>query len=113
MADVVYIDQEEGIRRLMNNGKLYAKILAKFKADTDLGGLEAAIGAQSWDSAKAVAHAIKGVAANLSLIELFKQIEGLETQIEGQSVAPDAVEKLRSCFAETMIHVNKVIAKYA
>jgi len=36
MSDVVFINEEEGKKRVMNNGKFYAKLLAKFKADTNI-----------------------------------------------------------------------------
>ena len=73
MADVVYINEEEGKKRVMNNAKLYARLLTKFKADTNLNDLLACVGAQDWEKAQAAAHTIKGIAANLSLTELFNQ----------------------------------------
>ena len=113
MTDVVYVNEEEGKKRLMNNGKLYAKILAKFVADTSLDDLLASAGSQEWEKAQAAAHALKGVAANLSLIELFNQAAGLETQIKGKSVNPGSLENLSACFTETIAQVEMVIAQYA
>jgi HPt (histidine-containing phosphotransfer) domain-containing protein len=113
MAEIVYIDEEEGKKRLMNNGKLYAKILTKFKTTTNLNAFEASVDAQDWGSAQAAVHAIRGAAANLSLIELFNQTTDIETQIKGGSLKPDALGKLRLCFDETMLQAEKVIAQYA
>ena len=113
MADIVYINDEEGKKRVMNNGKLYAKLLTKFKTDTHLEDLIAFAGAQDWEKAQGAAHTIKGIAANLSLTELFNQSLDVETQIKAKSLNPESLENLKNCFAETLIHVEKVIAQYA
>jgi HPt (histidine-containing phosphotransfer) domain-containing protein len=111
MPDVVYIDEEDGKKRVMNNGKLYAKLLTKFKTDTNLDDLIAFSGAEEWEKAQAAAHTIKGIAANLSLMELFNQSLDVETQIKGHSINPDSLESLKLCFAETIAAVEKVIAQ--
>ena len=113
MADVVYINEEEGKKRVMNNGKLYAKLLTKFKTDTNLDDLVSFAGAQDWEKAQSAAHTIKGIAANLSLTELFNQSLDVETQIKGKSLRPGSLENLKICFAETLVQVEKVIANYA
>ena len=112
MADVVYIDEEDGKKRLMNNGKLYAKILTKFTTDTNLGDLLATVDAQDWEKAQAAAHTIKGIAANLSLPELAKQSLDVETQLKGKALSPESMENLKACFAVTLVKVEEVIAKY-
>jgi len=113
MGDIVYVDEEEGKKRLMNNAKLYAKVLAKFKSDTSLADFVAAAGDQDWEKAQAAAHAIKGVAANLSLIELARQSLDVENQVKGNALSPDSLESLKACYAETILQVDKVIAQYA
>ncbi|MDR2617241.1 MAG: Hpt domain-containing protein [Treponema sp.] len=112
-AGVVYINEEEGKKRVMNNGKLYARLLTKFKTDTKLDDLVTMAGAQDWEKAQAAAHTIKGVAANLSLTELFNQSLDVETQIKGKSLKPESLESLKTCFSVTLDEVEKVIAKYA
>jgi len=113
MTDVVYINEAEGRKRLMNNGKLYAKILTKFVADTNLEDLVALAKAEEWEKAQASAHALKGVAANLSLIELFNQAAALEIRIKEKAVNLESLENLRSCFSKTLAQVEIVIAQYA
>ena len=113
MAEVVYVNAEEGKKRVMNNGKLYAKLLTKFKTDTNLNDLTAFAGAQDWEKAQGAAHTIKGIAANLSLTELFNQSLDVETQIKGKSLNPESLENLKKCFAETLAAVDGVIAENA
>jgi len=111
--DVVYIDMAEGIKRVMNNSKLYVKLLVKFKDDKNLIELDEALAAEDLQKAQAAAHTLKGLAANLSLIELFKQSLELETQIKAKSVNPDQVDLLKSVYSQTLAETDKVIAQYA
>jgi HPt (histidine-containing phosphotransfer) domain-containing protein len=112
MADeVVYIDKEDGLKRVMNNSRLYVKLLAKFKTETNLDELTAALASGNMENARVQAHTIKGLAANLSLSELFKQILELETQIKAGSADAGQIEKVKTVFAETLKEVDKVIAQ--
>jgi HPt (histidine-containing phosphotransfer) domain-containing protein len=112
MADnVVYLDYADGIKRVMNNAKLYVRLLTKFRNDTKLDDLEAALAAGDMEKAQGAAHTIKGVAANLSLAELFKQTLELETQIKAKAVEPNQMETVKTVFAETLQEVDKVIAE--
>jgi len=113
MAEIVYINEEDGKKRVMNNGKLYAKLLTKFMSDTNLEILGAAAGVQDWEKAQTAAHTIKGIAANLSLTELYNQSQDVEAQLKEKSINPESLENLKTCFAETVVQVEKVIAKYA
>jgi len=111
MSDVVFINEAEGKKRVMNNGKLYAKLLTKFKTDTNLNDLLDFVEAQNWEKAQAAIHTIKGIAANLSLTELFNQSIDVETQIKGKSLKQESFENLKTCFAETLVQVDEVIAR--
>jgi len=113
MANVVYVNEEEGKKRVMNNSKLYVKLLTKFKADTNLDSLVDSVAAQDWEKAQAAVHTVKGIAANLSLTELFNQSLEAETQIKGKSLDNETLENLKMCFAVTISEVDKVIAKNA
>jgi HPt (histidine-containing phosphotransfer) domain-containing protein len=110
---VVYLNEEEGKKRIMNNTKLYVKLLTKFKAETDLEALSTALGVQDWEKAQTAAHTIKGVAANLSLTELYKQSLDVETQIKGKALKAESLESLINCFAITLTEIEKVIARNA
>ena len=112
MADnVVYIDFNEGVKRVMNNAKLYTKLLTKFKTDTNINDLSSSLAAGDLEKAQVQAHTIKGVSANLSLTELFKQVLELETQIKAKSVNPNQMEVVKTVFAATIQEVERVIAQ--
>ena len=113
MADgVIYINFEEGMKRMMNNAKFYAKMLTKFKDDTNLITLEEALAAGDMEKAQVAAHTLKGVVSNLSLIELYKQTLEMETQIKARDVNPQQLPILKNVYTETITEVEKVIAQH-
>jgi HPt (histidine-containing phosphotransfer) domain-containing protein len=111
MADVIYVNAEEGQKRVMNNAKLYVKLLTKFKEGTKLDNLFSFAAAQDWEKAQVEAHTVKGVAANLSLTELFNQSLDVETQIKAKGVTSESLDSLKNCFEETIKEIDKVIAQ--
>jgi HPt (histidine-containing phosphotransfer) domain-containing protein len=106
---IVYVDVAEGQKRVMNNVTLYHKLLAKFKAENNLDELVAALNTGNYEGAQTAAHTIKGIAANLSLSELYKQSLAVEIQIKGRSVASGAIDTLSGCFAATLEAIDKVL----
>ena len=112
MSDnIVYLDIDEGLKRMMNNMKLYVRLLGKFRAETKLDSLEAGIAEGNMEKAREAAHTLKGVAANLSLLELFKQTLELETQIKAGTVNPAQLQTVKTVFSETLREIDKVIEK--
>ena len=113
MADeIVYVDVADGMKRMMNNPKLYIKLLNKFRQETKLDALGESLAAGDLEKARNAAHTIKGVAANMSLSELYRQCQELESQIKARSVAPGQFETLENVLAQTLKEVDKVIAQY-
>jgi len=113
MADgVIYINFEEGLKRMVNNAKFYAKMLTKFKEDTNLKLIEEALAAGDMEKAQIAVHTLKGVVSNLSLSELHKHTVELETQIKAKNVNPQQLQTVKKVFAETMTEVDKVIEQY-
>ncbi|MFP3089040.1 Hpt domain-containing protein [Treponema sp. TIM-1] len=110
--DVVYIELTEGIKRVMGNTKLYVKLLNKFKADPSLEALLAAVEGADYEKAQGLVHTIKGIAANLSLTELYKQSVDFEVQIKNKEVKSGVPESFKTCFEETIKNVDKVIEQY-
>ena len=113
MSDIVYIDQEDGKKRVMNNAKLYAKLLGKFKNDTDFQPVFTALEAGNYEEAQGLAHTIKGITANLSIKDLNEKVVELEAQIKAKSVDPKMIEAVKASLAATMPEVERVIAENA
>ena len=113
MADIVYVDQEDGKKRVMNNAKLYAKLLGKFKDETSIDPIFTALDAENYEEAQGIAHTIKGITANLSIMDLNEKIVALEAQIKSKSVDPQIIEAVKISYAATLPEVEKVIAENA
>ncbi|MCL2277485.1 MAG: Hpt domain-containing protein [Treponema sp.] len=114
MADnIVYIDVSEGSKRVMNNTKLYAKLLAKFIDDKSAVQFETALADEDNEAARSAAHAVKGLAANLSLIELFNKSLEVETSIKSNTLKADQITNFKNVYTKTIEEIGKVIAQYA
>jgi HPt (histidine-containing phosphotransfer) domain-containing protein len=96
----------------MGNTKLYIKLLQKFKVDPSLGSLLEAVRGAAYEKARGLAHTIKGIAANLSLPELYKQSVEFEAQIKNGAVDSGVPESFQRCFEETLGIIDEVIEKY-
>ncbi|MFP3040363.1 Hpt domain-containing protein [Treponema primitia] len=113
-SGAVYINIDEGLKRVINNGKLFAKLLNKFKTD-NAGSLDETlnyVAAGDYEKAKVSIHTLKGIAANLALTELYKQTVEIEAQIKAGALDTGTQELIRKCFAETLVLLDEVIAKY-
>ena len=113
MADIVYVDEEDGKKRIMNNSKLYAKLLGKFRDDTKIEPIFDAINAGNLEEAHKLAHTVKGITANLSIKDLNEKIVKLEAQIKANSIEQGIAEEVRASFAATLPEVERVIAENA
>ena len=111
--DIIYINAEEGVKRVMNNSKLYVKLLVKFIDDPSFNSLESAVSAGDMENAKAMSHTLKGLAANLSLTELTKQSLELESQIKDGNLNSEQMTLVKNVYHKTITEIEKVIAKYA
>lgn len=109
MAKIVYVDQEDGKRRVMDNKKLYARLLTKFKDETRIEPIFAALDAGNYEEAQGLAHTLKGVTANLSIIGLHAKVVELEAQIKARSVKPKTVKAVKTVFAQTLPELERVI----
>jgi len=110
--DVIYINVDEGLSRVMKNIVLFNKLLVKFKNDTTINDIENAFAESDTEKAKVAAHTLKGLAANLSLTELYKQVLELETQLKAGTFNNDQMALVRTTFDRTLLEIDKVINSY-
>ena len=110
-GDVVHVNFAEGVQRVMNNAKLYVRLLAKFKDGTNLNSLKAAFDACDMETIQGELHTLKGLAANLSLTELFAKCLELETQAKGGTLEKDQMETVQAVFDATLREIDKVLAE--
>ena len=67
-----YIDIDSGISRVRGNKTLYARMLNLFLNSPEMAKFDECITQNDYEGASAAAHAVKGVAGNLSLNPLFE-----------------------------------------
>jgi len=65
---------DEALGRCMNNEAFYIKLVRKFLQDKNFSGLKEALDAHDLDRAFECSHALKGVAANLSLTPVLEPV---------------------------------------
>lgn len=109
---VVYVNQEEGLKRVMSNKKLYVKLLTKFKNETNLTDLFHFIEEKDYEKAETCAHTLKGLSGNLSLTALYEKATALDAQLKNQVVDADAVADITVCFNETQKAIDEVLAAH-
>jgi HPt (histidine-containing phosphotransfer) domain-containing protein len=112
MADIVYIDSEEGLKRVVNNITLYSKLLGKFLNDTYMNDIERLINDGDVEKAKDMVHTLKGITANLSLIELNKQTLEIELQLKDNIIDKDQIKKAMDVHEQTIIEIKKYIEQH-
>ncbi|MCL2442466.1 MAG: Hpt domain-containing protein [Treponema sp.] len=111
--NIIYINAEDGLKRVMNNIKLFSKLLTKFKEDPTYNSIFDALTEGDMAKAQIAAHTFKGLTANLSLTEMYKQCVELEAQIKAGSVKNEHLELVKTVYDRTLIEVDKVITQYA
>ena len=78
----IYLNISDAMSRLNNNKNIFVKFLKKFDGAAMLEDLKNKIEAGDAEAARAQAHTIKGLAANLSLQDLHAKAAALELAIK-------------------------------
>jgi HPt (histidine-containing phosphotransfer) domain-containing protein len=108
----VYINVEEGLKRVLHNKTLYVTLLGKLKNDTHVTDLIAALQVNDYENAQTAVHAIKGMAANLSLTELFTRAQQLEKHLKNRVIYDDSLELITRCYEKTLLCIDEVLEQY-
>lgn len=67
---LAYIDIDDALKRVGGNKGLYVKLLGRFTEGNHMETLESAISGGNLEEAAHLAHTLKGVSANLSLMRV-------------------------------------------
>jgi signal transduction histidine kinase/CheY-like chemotaxis protein len=91
------INVQAALQRLNGNHQLFAEMLELFRSHhaDDLESIQAALSHRDYEKAHQLIHALKGVAANLTMPRLWAVLLALQQAIEG---GQDVPEELRSEF---------------
>lgn len=104
-----YIDLDSGLQRVRGNKTLFKRMLGLFTASEEFDAFEKALAENDLAHAGEVAHAIKGMTGNLSMVAIFDLSTQLMVQLrqgiaDEQLIADyrDALNKTKICVDELM-----------
>lgn len=89
-------DTEEAVARCMGNEEFYIKLVKQAIDDEHFEKLREAIAAGDLDEAFSVAHALKGVVANLSLVPLAGPVEEITESLRANDKDKDYATLLKT-----------------
>jgi HPt (histidine-containing phosphotransfer) domain-containing protein len=100
------IDIAEGLRRVGGNRKLYRKLLVEFFQDhrEDVHAIRKGLDQEDLETAKRIAHTIKGVSGSIGAGDLHRDAESLDFALkEGQQdLYPELLSRLEDALATVM-----------
>jgi len=104
------MDVDDALKRIGGNMGLYIKLLGRFVEDCQLDELEKALKKNEFTEASRMAHTIKGVAANLSLVKLRAKSADLELAIGDELKRASAFEEFKKTYGMTVQIISDFIA---
>lgn len=106
-----YVNEVEGLGRVLNNKGLYVKMLGSFISKPYLEDLLGAIEKSDFQAATLTAHSIKGVAANLSFPALYEKMQALESELKNGQAQSFDLDGVKEIMEKTLTHINEIIAE--
>ena len=103
-----YIDVDDALKRVGGNMGLYQKLLGRFAESNQLEELENLLASGNMEDATRMAHTIKGVAANLSLLKLRFTSAELELSLKQSKDYAANLAKLREVYDATMKVISEM-----
>jgi len=109
MSDVsVYIDVEDGLKRVGGNMGLYKKLLQRFIDGKYFDALSDQISSGNSEEAVHAAHTLKGVAANLSLVKVNQLSASIEQQLKNGQDCSENMAELKEAVNNTVEAINGI-----
>jgi len=104
------LDVADGLGRVMNNMKLYCRLLAKFPGPEIAHEISAAIQAGDQSKTAQSAHALKGVCANLGLGELKNVSRHIEMRAKEAQATADLLPALEQALTAAATAIESLLA---
>lgn len=104
----VYIDVEDGLRRVGGNMNLFKRLLGIFVGSDQLAPIAGPLEAGDFAEAARAVHALKGMSANLSMKRLYSVSAALENQLKNGTDHSELFEELKDVLRVTLDRVNEI-----
>jgi len=104
----VLVDVDDALKRIGGNMDLYKRLLKRFVEGTQVEELKNALQEGNMDEAARMAHTVKGVSANLSLVMLRAISADLELSIKENLDNTAKLDELLLAYDETVIKIKEI-----
>ena len=104
-----YVDVDAALARIRGNVKLFKLLLTTFLGNENFGQLKQQIAAGDRDAAGKSVHALKGVAANLSMTKLYDVCVSFEALLKTDGDAAEAFVDYSSIYEKTIESVGVLL----
>jgi HPt (histidine-containing phosphotransfer) domain-containing protein len=104
----VYINAEDGAKRVGGNMALYKKLLTRFVEGNYLESLTTELESGNIEGAANMAHTIKGVSANLSLTKVNEISAALESALKNGKPHEELHAELKTATAATIERISSL-----
>ena len=105
------VDYDGGLRRFSGNVDMYKRVLKMVLTDTNFNALEAALGAADAAASFAAAHALTGIAGNLSLDRLYQSLRPLVEMLRASNLegADELFSTVSESYRETIAAISSFL----
>ena len=104
-----YVDVKDALHRIGGSMDLYKRLLGQFTGGDHIDPLEEALSAGDSEEAGKLIHALKGVAANLSLIKLSAVAGELEQKVKNGVEHSDTLAELKNAYYITSQQIAEIL----
>jgi len=105
-----YIDTEKALGRIRGNAKLFKTLLTHFLATRNqFEQLQKEVASNDREAASKSVHALKGVAANLSMIKLYDVSAPFEALLKTDADVSESLASFNSAYEKTLESVNSIM----
>ena len=102
---------EEGIKRVVNNKKLFLRLLTNFKGRSMVMQIIETAKAGDFDAGEKASHALKGVAANLAMHQLAAAASQAEESMKAGTAINGLEAELLSCLEAVEAAIADILAE--
>ena len=102
------VDVQDALKRIGGSMDLYKRLLTQFTGGDHISPLEEALNTGAMEEASRLIHALKGVAANLSLVKLSAVASELEQKVKNGLDHSDTFAELKNVYHETSQQIVEI-----
>jgi len=105
-----YVNTEKALERIRGNAKLFKTLLTHFLATRgQFEQLQKEIAANDREAASRSVHALKGVAANLSMTALYDLCAPFEAMLKADADTSESLASFNAAYEKTVECVNSIL----